>query len=597
MRKTLFIVFVSVVAAFIDYRFFITPQIIEISPAPSLVSLALVGDIMLDRGVELKIKNEGANDFRFPFLKIADELKKADVVFGNLESPISDQGEKIGSIYSFRADPKAIDGLIYADFNVVSLANNHALDYGRKALEDTYSRLEKAAISYAGGGMDEKQALTPIIKQINNTKIGFLAYTNLCQESWRPGKEKSGINCVSENDLESVRNNIKNAKEKTDILIVSLHAGEEYTQKLTAFQEKFAKTAIDSGADIVVGHHPHVVQKNERYKDGYIFYSLGNFVFDQSFSKETMQGQIVKVSIENKKIKEVIPVSVAINENFQPEITASEKPPSFFQTSLSSSNLKQGDTLLVKITNSFDMGKINGKLGQEKINFFEASLPNEAAAILGIDAKKTPGNYSLVINFPNDSQFKKTLTVAKASFPITELAVTPELEEKGFTPTNIAENIAKNDGPTLHSALAKFTPQAYFSKPFIYPLKIIKDVGAFGNIRKSGDISLQHLGVDLDAKMNTPVYAANDGAVALTYDFIDYGKTIIIDHGLGIFSLYLHLDKFNFSEGQKIKQGDIVGLSGNTGYSIAPHLHFSIKLNGASVNPINFVKTLNDLDE
>jgi murein DD-endopeptidase MepM/ murein hydrolase activator NlpD len=99
----------------------------------------------------------------------------------------------------------------------------------------------------------------------------------------------------------------------------------------------------------------------------------------------------------------------------------------------------------------------------------------------------------------------------------------------------------------------------------------------------------------LDAQTGTKVYAVNDGKVVLTYDFIDYGKTIVIDHGLGIFSLYLHLDKFNSQEGQKVKQGDVIAYSGNTGYSIAPHLHFSIKLNGASVDPLNFIEITKNL--
>jgi murein DD-endopeptidase MepM/ murein hydrolase activator NlpD len=118
------------------------------------------------------------------------------------------------------------------------------------------------------------------------------------------------------------------------------------------------------------------------------------------------------------------------------------------------------------------------------------------------------------------------------------------------------------------------------------------NVGAFGNIRKSGDVSLQHLGVDLDANTGTPVYAINDGKVTGVLEgLINYGNTVIIDHGLGIFSLYLHLDEFKVSLGQTVKKDDVIGLSGNTGYSIAPHLHFSIKLNGASVDPVKFINS------
>ena len=138
------------------------------------ITVILTGDIMLDRGVEYIVKD----DWRFPFLKIADYFKEADIVFGNLEGPISDKGTKVGSIYSFRANPKAIEGLTYANFNVLSLANNHSFDYGPLALKDTFLRLNKAGIDFCGGGLNETEAFSPVIKNINGTKIGFLAYTN-----------------------------------------------------------------------------------------------------------------------------------------------------------------------------------------------------------------------------------------------------------------------------------------------------------------------------------------------------------------------------------------------------------------------------------
>ena len=319
---------------FIGSSFLIPPKVVEISPAPAQVSenftnqtqstenetitIILVGDIMLDRGVEYMMKEY--NDWRWPFLKIAADLRKADLLFGNLEGPISDKGTKVGSIYSFRADPKAIEGLTFAGFNVLSLANNHAFDYGREALEDTFLRLKGAEINYVGAGFDEKEAYSPVIKDIKDTKIGFLAYTNLGPEIWKATEENSGIAWISENDLEKIKKDIENAKSQADILIVSLHAGEEYQKTPTPFQIEFSKAAIDAGADLVVGHHPHVIQRDELYKNGYIFYSLGNFVFDQSFSDQTMRGQMVKVLIENGKIKEVIPGEIKINAFFQPEI-------------------------------------------------------------------------------------------------------------------------------------------------------------------------------------------------------------------------------------------------------------------------------------
>ena len=284
----------------------------------SKITIFAVGDIMLDRGVEYKIEKEGKNDFKFPFLKIADELKKADLLFGNLEGPISNKGVKVGSIYSFRMNPEAIEGLRYAGFDVLSLANNHALDYGRTALEDTMNLLKENGIIYIGAGFTEKEVFSVKIKEIKGVKIGFLAYTEFGSRYWKPGTNTSGVAWVRIEDLEKIKKEIRQAKEKSDILIVSLHAGTEYVQTITSFQEKFSKACVDEGADLILGHHPHVSQKIEKYKNSWIAYSLGNFIFDQSFSTETMQGTLLEIIIENGKIKELNPKEVKISENFQP---------------------------------------------------------------------------------------------------------------------------------------------------------------------------------------------------------------------------------------------------------------------------------------
>ncbi len=556
-------------------------QVLQTLPAQTAeeksIELIFVGDIMLDRGVEAEIKNH--NDWNWPFLKIADELKSADIIFGNLEGSLSDKGEKSDKISSFRMDPKVIEGLSYANFNVLSLANNHVLDYGKEALGDTILRLKEAGIDFA-----------PLVKEINGTKFAFLAYTDFCSPSQKADMKNFNLKCLGENDLENLKKDIENAKKSADIVIISLHYGNEFTQNLSQNQIDFSKAAIDAGADLIIGHHPHVVQKNEIYKGKYIFYSLGNFVFDQNFSEETMEGIMVKVIVKNNKITEVTPINIKINSRFQPEIAEKSAKDNFPQISLSATTLKQGDTLLIKIPAGIGADEITGQFGSSKISFFK--FENGLAGIVGIDAKKTPGIYKLTINFPDNYKVEKQIEVQKGNFKITTLAFTPELEKKGYSATSVKETIAKNDGPKLYDAMATSAGSAYFDKSFAYPLDKIANVGGFGNIRKSGSVSLRHFGVDLDADMNTPVYAINDGVVKATLELIDYGNTMVIDHGLGIFSLYLHLDKFNVTEGQKVTRGQIIGLSGNTGYSIAPHLHFSVKAGGASVDPLKFIETL-----
>jgi len=319
---------------FITVSFLIKPRIVKNVPLPIQIveniepqsikeetaTLIFVGDIMLDRGVEAVVKKYGQGDFKFPFKKIYNELHKADIIFGNLEGPISNRGIRVGSIYSFRFDPKVIEGLIFAGFNLLSLANNHALDYGKVALEDTFLKLNEAGISYVGAGFNEKEAYSLNIKEINGIRIGFLAYTNLGPKSWKAMPAYSGIAWINKENVEEIKKEIKEAKNQTDILIVSIHAGDEYQKEPNKSQIEFYQTMIDAGVDLVVGHHPHVIQPVEKYKKGYIAYSLCNFVFDQDFSEETMKGLLLKVIVDKNRIKEVISIETKMNEYFQPEI-------------------------------------------------------------------------------------------------------------------------------------------------------------------------------------------------------------------------------------------------------------------------------------
>lgn len=289
----------------------------------SKVVFFAVGDIMLDRGVEYRINREGKGDFKFPFFKIADYLRKADILFGNLESLISDKGRKVGSVNSFRAEPGAMEGLLFSGFDIVSVANNHFLDYTGEAMRDCFQRLKEAGVEYIGGGFNEKEAFALKVKEVKNTKIGFLAYTNLGPQAWRAGKETIGISWTNKEDLENIKSNIREAKAGlgADILVVSFHWGDEYTPNPNYFQTSFAKALIDEGADLIIGHHPHVVQPVEKYKDGWIAYSLGNFVFDMGFSEETMEGLLLEVIIKDKEIKEVIPRKIKISDSFQPYLS------------------------------------------------------------------------------------------------------------------------------------------------------------------------------------------------------------------------------------------------------------------------------------
>ena len=281
--------------------------------ASSSVSVIFVGDIMLSRAIGSIM--EKRQDWTHPFLLMKDFLTAPDLTVGNLEGPISERGTKVGSIYSFRADKRSVEGLSFAGFDVVSLANNHIWDYGEEAFLDTLDIVSSRQISYMGGGKTFEEAHTPVIKNIRGTKIAFLGYTNLLPSFlFKEGAAPS----VAFPDKEQMTLDIKKAKESADIVVVSFHAGEEYTPVHNAYQETIAHAAVDAGAHLVIGHHPHVIQDVEVYKGAYIAYSLGNFVFDQNFSPETGKGLVVKVNIKDKKIVAFEPHEVNFNATYQP---------------------------------------------------------------------------------------------------------------------------------------------------------------------------------------------------------------------------------------------------------------------------------------
>lgn len=285
--------------------------------SPGVIRLGFVGDIMLARQVEAKINTAGGKDYRFPFMRAKKILAQYDVLFGNLEGPISDKGSDQGSTYSFRMNPEAIKGLTYAGFGVLSVANNHSGDWGKEAFIDTLYRLEDASVSYIGGGLNEERAYEPVVKTVGDTRIAYLGFSQFGKNYFEARGPFLGLAVI---DLPKIKTSIVRARADADIVVVSFHFGDEYQKEPNDYQQKVARAAIDFGADLVVGHHPHVVEPLERYERGYIAYSLGNFIFDQNFSEETMGGALLDVVVEHKAIRDATLLPVTLNSSFQAEI-------------------------------------------------------------------------------------------------------------------------------------------------------------------------------------------------------------------------------------------------------------------------------------
>lgn len=278
-------------------------------------SLLFVGDIMLGRGVEKSVEDNAGGDFSFLFEKI-DFIKNADISFGNLEGPVSDSGEDIGNLHSFRFLPDSLTALKEAGFDIFSVANNHAGDWGKDAFKDSILKLKKEEILPVGGGLNKKNATSLKTIEKNGVKFGFLGFSDVGPEWMRVSEDGAGILTTSDDYLSL----IKDASQKIDVLVVSFHFGEEYEEVSNSRQKRLAREAIDNGAKIVIGHHPHIVQEIENYKDGIIAYSLGNFIFDQNFSEETMEGIVLEIILKEGNIIEVKQNKTKLNNFFQPEL-------------------------------------------------------------------------------------------------------------------------------------------------------------------------------------------------------------------------------------------------------------------------------------
>lgn len=305
-----------------------------------MVVLRAVGDVMLSRLVGQTAEQKRAP---YPFEHVASFLKGADIVFGNLEGPLSRRGVAETNTEPdlvFRAPPEMAKLLKSAGFTVLSLANNHILNYGAEALSDTIGILKRQGIRYVGAGMNKEEAEKPVVFDCDNVKIGFLAFTY----SHPVGSEQPGC---AEMKLSTVKKNVGMLRNKVDVLIVSLHHGIDFVEHPTLWMRDFARKTVEYGADVILGHHPHMIQGIERYKNGLIAYSLGDFVFDhadQNLRKaayertagnflnrkalleddlRTIESIILEVGISKNGVESYQAIPARAEADFQPRIATS----------------------------------------------------------------------------------------------------------------------------------------------------------------------------------------------------------------------------------------------------------------------------------
>ncbi len=254
-----------------------TPQTL----AAQTVSLAAVGDVMMARGVEKQCHKKG---WDYPFVNVKAALRGADLAFANLECPVTDQPVKSGQSVTFRADPACLPALKRAGLSLLSVANNHSMDCGSVGLEDTLAGLQHQDILAIGGGNSYAEATRGVVVIKNGLRVGFLGYSSFPEAAGKFQPDRPSIAIMSD---ERLIRSIRILKKRCDVVVLSCHWGFEGRTTHVAMQERLAHAAIDAGASLVLGHHPHMAQEIEKYGSCIIVYSLGNCVFDVDGSRRS----------------------------------------------------------------------------------------------------------------------------------------------------------------------------------------------------------------------------------------------------------------------------------------------------------------------
>lgn len=292
-----------------------------LAPEP-VVHLASVGDIMLDRGLGIVIQN---GNLAYPFAQVAPLLQNADITVGNMESALGDVGMPELKSYPFRAPPAAAEALALGGFDVVSLANNHGMDYGPEALLQALDLLQAQGIAPIGAGANFDAAHAPHLTQVNGLSLAFLGYVNVPVEArsafdtavWTATEATPGL---AWGEPSVIAADVTAVRDQADLVVVVLHSGYEYIEEPSEQQMAAAHAAIDAGADLVIGHHAHILQGIEFYKDGVIVYGLGNFAFEIDGPPETA---VLNVWLDQNGVRSLALIPAIIQEGGQPRLAES----------------------------------------------------------------------------------------------------------------------------------------------------------------------------------------------------------------------------------------------------------------------------------
>lgn len=282
------------------------------------IELVATGDIMLARTVEERMNQYGS---LYPFQAVYPLLQSADIAVGNLETPLTLHGRPADKQFIFRTHPEHASVLRTVGFDVLSLANNHILDFPPDSLDETLAVLEDLGIATVGAGRGEAVAYRPAVLEVKGIKVAFLAFA---APRWRNSPEVPTATDVAWATPESVRRAVAQARKEADLVIVILHTGTEYEARANREQRAVAHAAVEAGANLVIGHHPHVLQDVEVYRGVPIIYSLGNFVFDMGVIERTRDTAILRAVLARDGVRSVDLYLARIVNDAQPRLRLAE---------------------------------------------------------------------------------------------------------------------------------------------------------------------------------------------------------------------------------------------------------------------------------
>jgi len=317
----------------LDYGYKDSKAIKNIWPRKDPAVITAVGDVALNFAtmkeiLDYRISKYGKKDAMiYPFSKVSKEIK--GIGFCNLESPITNYDIKSfndkDEVFYFSSPGGSEDILKYAGFDVASLANNHVKDAGEEGMFDTYKRLEKINIAPVGVGKDIASALKPVFTWHRGTRVAIFAFNNVVPKSVWAGPDRAGTAGGSDELLCAA---VKKVRGEVDAVVVSIHWGQEVTSDYPVNQPEkeqveLGHKLIDAGASCIIGHQSHGLGPVERYKNGIIFYSLGDFVFAGRHSAAHRTSMLVRVSLSEAGLESYTLIPVNINPlevKYSPEI-------------------------------------------------------------------------------------------------------------------------------------------------------------------------------------------------------------------------------------------------------------------------------------